>query len=66
MKIPVSGDVKYWVTASKRNVSEDKLRRRLGNKGASQEKIDSEIKELARLEIVSFQNRCQSAPKFDP
>ncbi len=60
MKIPVSGDVKYWVTASKSKLSEDKLQRRLGNKGASQEKIDSEIKELARLEIVGFKNRGKS------
>jgi hypothetical protein len=60
MKIPVSGDVEYWVTASKRNGSEDKLQRRLGNKGANQEKIDSEVKELAHLAIVSFQNRGKS------
>jgi hypothetical protein len=55
MKIPVSGDVKYWVKAKR--VSEDKLRRRLGNEGEGQEKIDSVVKELATFERVSFKNR---------
>jgi hypothetical protein len=57
MKTPVSGEVRYWVTASKRNMSDNKLRRHLGNQGVRQENIDSEIKALAILERVSFENR---------
>jgi hypothetical protein len=55
MKIPVSGVVKYWVKV--KGVSEDKLRSRRGNEGENQEKIDSEVKELATFERVSFKNR---------
>ncbi len=58
MKIPVSGEVRYWV--NKKNVSENKLRRRLSNQGVSQENIDSEIKALASFERVSFKNRGDS------